>query len=279
MSNIQTLQPITLTRLTTWQDAFTAHLQDTYTASATISTAQQHINVFTKWFEDTFNQPFNPDGSPNPAYQAYKKEERRAGAAGSPVVNVNTATKPFLNAIGQGAGEAVNTAFTGAQAAVQTLNNVDQIRSGLKSIITGPGANVRIQLSQVGELLGINGKDATEQLQNTRAAIQGLARQELAAAGSMKGQGQITESERGILKRAESGEITDLTKPEIVTLLGALEKTANYRIGLHESNMKRLESDPNVAGVVEFMRVQRPPRPAPSPADVRSQADAILGRK
>jgi len=73
MNNLQTAQPLTLTRLTTWQDAFTAHLQETYTASATISTANQHINVFTKWFEDTFNQPFTPDVITNYALRQYQK--------------------------------------------------------------------------------------------------------------------------------------------------------------------------------------------------------------
>lgn len=181
----------------------------------------------------------------------------KAGAPGIRV-DVNTATKPMLTELGKGVGETVVNDFNNAKAAVQTLQNASQIESGLSKVIAGPTANARIKLVQIGEVLGVNGKDATEMLQNTRNAIQGLARQELAAAGQMKGQGQITESERGILRRAEAGDISELTVPEIRTLLGAIRKTANYRISQHNQNLKRLESDPNAAGVVDFMRVNTP---------------------
>jgi hypothetical protein len=56
----------------------------------------------------------------------------------------------------------------------------------------------------------------------------------------MKGQGQITESERSILRKAESGQINELTKPELNTLLGALERTATSRINTHNQNLQRL---------------------------------------
>lgn len=181
-------------------------------------------------------------------------------AAGKPVTNVsvNTANKPMLTEIGKGVGEQVINDFGGARSAVQVLNNVEQMKQGLGNAILGPGAGARVKLSQIGQVLGVNGKDTTEQLQNTRNLMQGLARQELAAAGGMKGQGQITEAERGILRRAESGQIDELTKPEVETLLNALSKTANYRINLHQQNLQRLKKDPNAAGVVDYMNVQPP---------------------
>lgn len=200
------------------------------------------------------NKPFSlgPNGQPvpNTGYQNYELGKARAGAS---TVSVNTAQKPFLNELGKGAGEAVTNAFNQAQQAQGTLANVQQIRSGLKNIMSGPGANISIGLAQLGEVLGINGASTTEKLQNTRNVIQGLARQELSAAGLMKGQGQITESERGILKRAESGDIASITVPELKTLLGALEKTANYRIGVHNQNLDKLRKDPNAAPMVEYM--------------------------
>lgn len=206
---------------------------------------------------------------PNAAFQTY---EMNKTLAGKPVTNVsvNTATKPFLQEIGKGAGEAVNSAYTGAQSAASTLQNVAQIREGLKGAITGPGANVRVTLAQIGQTLGIGGKDTAEQLQNTRQVIQGLARQELSAAGQMKGQGQITESERSILRRAEAGDISDFTKPELDTLLGAIDKTARYRINIHQQNMERLRQDPNAQGIVDYMQVN-----APAPAG--SQAPSSGG--
>jgi hypothetical protein len=181
-------------------------------------------------------------------------------AAGKPVttVSVNTATKPMLAELGKGVGEQVMNDFGGARSAVQVLNNVEQIKQGLGNAILGPGANVRVKIGQIGQILGVNGRDATEQLQNTKNVVQGLARQELAAAQGMKGQGQITEAERSILRRAESGQIDEMTKPEVETLLNALTKTANYRIGVHNQNLDRLKRDPNAAGVVDYMNVQPP---------------------
>ena len=125
-------------------------------------------------------------------------------------------------------------------------------------------------------MIGVNGADETEKLQNTRSLIQGLARQELAAAGSMKGQGQITENERALLQRAESGTIQDLTIPEIKTLVGAIKKTANYRINTHNTNMERASKDPNMRGMVEYMTL---PQGQPQGGSVLDQADAILRSK
>jgi hypothetical protein len=188
-------------------------------------------------------------------------------------VSVNTATKPFLTEIGKGVGEGVVNDYAGAKSAVQTLNNVAQIEKGLQNVIVGPGANTRIKLSQIGQVLGVNGKDATEQLQNTRNVMQGLARQELAAAGQMKGQGQITESERGILRRAEAGDISELTTPEIQTLLGALKKTSQYRVGIHNQNLERLKKDPNAAGVADYMAL-----PGQNDGPNFDEVDKLVGR-
>jgi len=200
------------------------------------------------------NKPFNADGTPNPAFQQW---ELKKAAAGKPTtnVNVNTAEKPFLTELGKGAAETVLTAQAGAQSAQQTLANAKQIRESLKGAIVGPLANQRLGMAQIGQMLGIGGKDTTEQLQNTRNVMQGLARQELAAAGQMKGQGQITESERAILRKAESGQINEMTKPEIETFLSAIEKTATYRVQRNESNLSKLRKDPNAASVVDFLEV------------------------
>lgn len=215
-----------------------------------------------------------PDGKPTPN-QPLIAAKSQVAAAGKPVTNVsvNTATKPFLTEIGKGVGEQVVNDYTGARSAVQTLNNVKQLESALGNVIVGPGANARVTLSRIGEVLGVNGKDATEQLTNTRNIMQGLARQELAAAGQMKGQGQITESERGILRRAEAGDISELTVPELKTLVGALKKTSSYRVGVHNQNLERLKNDPNAAGVVDYMRL---PEATGGGSSVFDQADAIL---
>ena len=206
-------------------------------------------------FQDP-NKPFaiGAEGLiPNTPYQQYEKAKARAGAAN---VSVNTATKPFLTELGKGAAETVLGAFTQAQAANQTLQNAQQIRAGLDKAILGPTANARISLAQVGQTLGVTGKNTEELLSNTRNVIQGLARQELSAAGQMKGQGQITESERAILRKAEAGDVANLTKPEIETFLTAIEKTARYRIAQHQRNLEGLKNDPNAAPILQYLQVQ-----------------------
>lgn len=60
-------------QLTTWQDQFQAHLQETYTAAATIDTAEQHVRVFSKWFEDKFGMPFEPMAITNYSLRQYQK--------------------------------------------------------------------------------------------------------------------------------------------------------------------------------------------------------------
>ena len=186
-------------------------------------------------------------------------------------VSVSTATKPFLNELGKGAGESVIADFNAAKSAVGTLQNVRQMRDALKgSVAAGPGANAQVLLTQVGQKLGVGGNDSAEMLQNTRALVQGLARQELAAAAGMKGQGQITESERGILKRAESGDIDSMTVPELNTLFNALEKTARFKIGAHNSTLKRLQGDPNSADIVRHLTLPEYEAPQPQgPAPIR----------
>lgn len=195
-------------------------------------------------------------------FQEFQLSLKKAGASVVKTsVTVDTAPKALATELGKDVAKNIGMARDQADSANQTLANVGQMRSGLAKAITGPFANQRITLNQIGETLGITGQNTAEQLQNTRNVMQGLARQELAAAGQMKGQGQITESERAILRKAESGSINEMTKPEMTTLFTALEKTANYRIGIHQKNMGRMASDKNLADVSKYYEIQ--PQEAP----------------
>jgi len=215
----------------------------------------------------------NPQGgimANQPLIDARKAIQREGATKVS--LNVDTAPKALATELGKDVAKTIGEARDKAESANQTLANVQQMKAGLNKAITGPFANQRITLSQLGETMGITGKDTAEQLQNTRNVMQGLARQELAAAGQMKGQGQITESERAILRKAESGSINELTKPELQTLFTALEKTAKYRIGVHETNMKRLGGDKNLAEVSQYYQI--PPMTtdlAPTKANAAAQ--------
>lgn len=182
----------------------------------------------------------------------------RAAGANKTNVSVNMPDKKFYEGLGTAVSGQIEKGFEQAQSAVQTLNNANQIASGLDKAFVGPMANQRMTLAQIGQVLGVNGRDATEALTNTRNVIQGLARQELAAAGQMKGQGQITENERAILKRAESGDINAMTRPELELFVSAIRKTARSRVATHQRNIQQLGQDPQAATILPYLQIEAP---------------------
>jgi hypothetical protein len=194
-----------------------------------------------------------------------KSRVASAGAAKTNV-SVNMPDKKFYEGLGTAVSGQIEKGFDQAQSAVQTLNNANQISQSLSNALVGPLANQRLTLAQIGQTLGVAGKDSTEILQNTRNVIQGLARQELSAAGQMKGQGQITESERAILRKAEAGQINEFTKPELETFLAAIRKTARSRIATHERNLQNLGTDPQAATILPYLQIQAPEDSGGQPA-------------
>lgn len=174
-------------------------------------------------------------------------------------VTVNT-EKQLFGHMAEGVGKDIATAAQNAKAAVGTLNTVNQIREALDTgkVMAGPGTTARVFLGQVGQVLGVAGKDATETLTKTRSAIQGMAQLELDAAQQMKGQGQITEAERGIIRRAASGDIDGMTVPELRVLTDTLDKTARFKIKQNAANVARVKANPQSASLAEFMDVPEP---------------------
>jgi hypothetical protein len=81
----------------------------------------------------------------------------------------------------------------------------------------------------------------------------------------MKGQGQITEAERSIIKRAASGDVDSMTVPELRLLGGILDRSARFKIQNYNQQVKPLASMPNAAAIAPFLGVQEPPaRQAPN---------------
>lgn len=220
------------------------------------------------------NKPFQlgADGSivPNQAYQNY--EIRKAGAGATRVSNnvaINT-EKSFLNEIAGGMGKQVDASLAQARGASDSLRTIGQLGDILNSgkVMAGPATKPAMLLTQLGSQLGLAGKDANETLQKTRAAMQQMAQLELDAAAQMKGQGQITENERDIIRRAASGDIS-MTLPELKTLTASLEKTARYRIERHNQNIQPLLANPNAAALAPFLTV-------PSPAQPKQQGGGVI---
>ncbi len=209
-----------------------------------------------------------PDGKPtlNTMLVDAKRQIAQAGAARTNVtVPINTA-KPLLEYVAGGLGKNIDASLDAAQASIPAIQTAQTLMRAVDSgkLIAGPGSTFRVLGLQIGQMLGVAGKDGTETLTNTRAAIQSLARAELAAAAQMRGQGQITESERGILKRAESGEIDNMTVPELRQLAQVMEKTARTKIRLHQANVQRLSAMPDAAPIIPFYQIEEPPAYSPS---------------
>jgi hypothetical protein len=192
-------------------------------------------------------------------------------------VNVN-AEKPFINSLGENLGKQLDATLSQAKAAQNTIGTANTIRQAIDSgkVISGPGASFRIAGLQIGQALGLGGKDAQETLSQTRTVIQSMARAELDAAQDMKGQGQITEAERDILRRAASGDIDSLTGPEIRLLANTMDKTARLKIQAHGRNVKALGGMPNAAPLMPFYQVDEPAAySAQQPAGGMPSQDAI----
>jgi hypothetical protein len=149
----------------------------------------------------------------------------------------------FLKGVGGDISATLKEMTAGARSANQTLANVDRMLPALDKAIVGPAADYRTAMLRIGQQLGVAGADANEQLANTRIVVQGLAQQELDAAAQMRGQGSLTEGERGILRRAAAGDQT-LSAAEIRQALATAQKTSRYRLSAQEDYLKRASKLP-----------------------------------
>ena len=210
------------------------------------------------------------------SFMDFQLSQKKAGAS-STNVNVNT-EKSLLNNLAGGLGKSMTDARDGARAALGTISTVSRLNDALDSgkVMAGPGTSFRQYGLQVGNILGVTGKDANEKLLNTRAAIQSLAQLELDAAQQMKGQGQITEAERSIIKRAASGDVDGMTTGELRVLSGVLDRTARTKIQGYNSQIKPLMSNPNAAALAPFLNVEEPPTRSNKSGVIRFDANGNL---
>jgi len=168
---------------------------------------------------------------------------KRSGAASQTVDIKMPGNQQFLAGVGTDISKTLSDLTAGANAANQTLSNVDRILPALDKAVLGPGADYRTTLLRVGQKLGIAGANANEVLAQTAIVVQGLAQAELDAAAQTKGQGSLTGPEREMLRRAAAGD-QSLTAVEIQTALNAAQKGANYRIKMQQDYVKRASKLP-----------------------------------
>jgi hypothetical protein len=168
---------------------------------------------------------------------------KRSGAANTSVDVRMPGNQQFLAGVGTDVSKTLTDLTAGARSANETLTNVERMLPALDKAILGPGADYRTAMVRIGQQLNIAGADANEQLANTRIVVQGLAQQELDAAAQMRGQGSLTEGERGILRRAAAGDQT-LSAAEIKQALSTAQKTSRYRLKEQKDYLERASKLP-----------------------------------
>jgi hypothetical protein len=195
----------------------------------------------------------------------------------------DTASKfDFSNLLGKSAigevGPMLVASKTAAGGAVQQADAANRILNAVNSnqIFTGAGANQKLQLAQIGQMVGATGNNADEKIANTRSAIQGLAQLTLQGRQQMKGQGAVTESEGALAQRAISGDV-NFTAGEIRQLAEAAKRSGKFQYDQHQSMVSALAKDqPNA---VPYYQLEVNPsifEPYGTKSTVRSQADEII---
>jgi len=190
----------------------------------------------------------------------------------------------FSNMLGKSVSDiqpmliASKTATSGAIQQADAANRIIEAVDTNK-IFTGAGANQKLQLAQIGSMLGVAGDNAEQKIGNTRQAIQGLAQLTLQGRKQMRGEGAITESEGALAQRAMSGDVS-LTATEIKQLANAAKRSAKFTYDQHQSMMGALAKDsPNS---LPYYQIEVNPNifgPVGGSSPTRDKADAIIGDK
>jgi hypothetical protein len=155
-------------------------------------------------------------------------------------INVHLAgDKALSGGLGKGISDQLVVSRDQARVATDTLRTINNIKPLLDDVYSGPFSSAQALIARVGEKMGTTGKTTQETLTNTTSAVQGLAKLEIDTAAAMKGQGQITENERALIRRAAGGDLATMTASEVKVLVGALEKTAQYKIRENSDLVRR----------------------------------------
>jgi len=196
--------------------------------------------------------------------------------------NISMGTNKLGAEVGKLAGAQLDASYNAANGALSTKNSIALIRPTLEAedaVFAGPLSGARLYVNRLGSVLGVEGATDQERLNNTVNAMRTLAQFELQAAEAMRGQGQITENERALIRRTAAGELDKMTQEEVVTLLNALEKTADYKINQHNARLEHFKSvySDDVDTMRNLNLFELADVPLFSPAtDVRAAASAII---
>ncbi len=183
------------------------------------------------------------------------KAKAQIAAAGKPQTTViNKIENKAAESIAREAGEVLKQSSISVESAFQLKDTANQILAAIKNrnAIIGPYANQRLSLAQMADTLGIGGRNNEEKLQNTRELMMGLARLGAEARLLGKGQGAMTEGESRLYQRVLTGEIDNLSIPEIKTIANGANKVANIKIMNHNKKLEVVNELPGTQGIAKL---------------------------
>lgn len=213
-------------------------------------------------------------------FQEWDMERKKAGATSNKVdVHVSNA---LGGGIAKEVGPMLSASHAAATGAQQGIINSDNLIKAVDSgkVMTGPGATFRLFGAQLGQTIGVGGKDSAEQILNTRAVIQGLAKAAVDARASLKGQGQVSDFEGKLLMKAASGDVDSLTGPEIKLIAQKNKELSSLLVSNHRQFVDRVNSDKDkeISGLGRYFEL---PTTSASQSSMPTQTeiDAAIARK
>ena len=196
----------------------------------------------------------------------YQQALKRAGAT-----NVQVSTeKSYGQQFGQKLADADVNLYQSAQKAPEILANVETTKKLLndKNIITGFGAQQRLDVARLGSALGIGGKDTKETVANTQQLFANRAQTTLDSikeSGLGAGQG-FTNSDREFLEKARLGNIT-YDKTSLQRQLDIEERVAKATANKWNNRIKTIPQ--SATGPTGIGPVSIPQTNAPSTGGVK----------
>ena len=169
----------------------------------------------------------------------------------APLVNVEN---KLGGGIAKEIGPLMTEARNSAEGALTTHDAVMRANTAIaQGLVTlGPTATIRNKINQVSQIMGVGGKNTDEQLVNTRNVMRSLAQFSLAARKQLKGQGQVSDFEGKLIVKAESGEIDDMTMPELRSFLTVTDRLAKRQYDNFDRNLKVMKTKPDLKELVPF---------------------------
>lgn len=203
-----------------------------------------------------------------PGYLDGKVQIGRASAANTNVVLPKIEVKTGESIAGQ-VGPILKDTRAQAIAGRSLVDSAGRVLDAADSgnLYAGPGATIKLRGAQIADSFGITGKDTAEKIKNTRAVVRGMAEQAVSARSQLGGQAQISNAEQALLDRATSGDIDDLTTPEIVQIAQLNDRLGRQMYQGHQQYLQTMSQNPNLQGLAGFYQVpelpaQRQPKAA-----------------